>query len=139
MIEAGLYHGGRALCETRTTQEIPIVQGTGKVEENLSFSIAVCNIPRNARLCLAIYEVGRSSKTTKARSSIGSRQNREFNCFGSTDCIMFLFLKVLKTKEMDLDKKKIKMLDKVALVVRAFCKREESCSRTIRKMSWLCV
>lgn len=74
VVEAGLYHGGRALCETRTTQEVSISSGTGILEENLTFSIAVCNIPRNARLCLAIYEVSRSSKTTKARSSIGSRQ-----------------------------------------------------------------
>lgn len=79
MIEAGLYHGSRALCETRTTQEISVSESVSKVEEDLTFSVAVCNIPRNTRLCLAIYEVSRSAKATKARSSIGSRQVRE--CF----------------------------------------------------------
>lgn len=47
--------------------------GEAVIEETLSFGIAVCNIPRSTRLCLAIYEVTRSAKATKARSSIGTR------------------------------------------------------------------
>ena len=72
-MEAGLYHGSRALCETKVTQEVSISEGSGDVEEDLTLPIDVCNIPRNARLCLAIYEVSRSAKATKARASIGSR------------------------------------------------------------------
>lgn len=72
-MEAGLYHGSRALCETKVTQEVVISDGKASIEEDLTFSIAVCNIPRNSRLCLAIHEINRSAKATKARSSVGSK------------------------------------------------------------------
>lgn len=73
VVEAGLYHGSNALCETQTTQEVSVRDGEAVIEETLSFGIDVCNIPRSTRLCLAIYEVTRSAKATKARSSIGTR------------------------------------------------------------------
>lgn len=72
-MEAGLYHGSKALCETKVTQEVVIFDGKASIDEDLVFPIAVCNIPRNARLCLAIHEVNRSAKATKARASVGSK------------------------------------------------------------------
>nr|ALY05366.1 phosphatidylinositol 3-kinase [Palaemon carinicauda] len=73
VVEAGLYHGNNALCETKTTQEVSVKEGSATVDELLTFAIGVCNIPRNTRLCIAIYEVSRSSKVPKARSSISKQ------------------------------------------------------------------
>ena len=70
VVEAGLYHGSIALCETRTTQEVSFKDGAAVFDEFLTFNTHVCNIPRNTRLCIAIYEVSQSSKVSKARSSI---------------------------------------------------------------------
>ncbi|XP_042215110.1 phosphatidylinositol 4,5-bisphosphate 3-kinase catalytic subunit delta isoform-like isoform X2 [Homarus americanus] len=102
VIEAGLYHGSRALCETKTTQEVSISDGSGNVNEGLVFSIAVCNIPRNARLCLAIYEVSRSAKATKARSSIGNRQELYKNPLAWGNTAVFDYRNQLKTGAMSL-------------------------------------
>ncbi|XP_076048999.1 phosphatidylinositol 4,5-bisphosphate 3-kinase catalytic subunit delta isoform-like [Oratosquilla oratoria] len=57
-VEAGLYHGGASLCsETQITREVEFVDGQAIIDQDLNFNIEVCNIPRNARLCLAIYKV----------------------------------------------------------------------------------
>uniref|UniRef100_A0A0P4WF28 Phosphatidylinositol-4,5-bisphosphate 3-kinase n=2 Tax=Scylla olivacea TaxID=85551 RepID=A0A0P4WF28_SCYOL len=102
MVEAGLYHGSRALCETKVTQEVTISEGKGVLDEDLTLPIAVCNIPRNARLCLAIYEVSRSAKATKARASIGSRPELYKNPLAWVNTAVFDYRNQLKTGAMSL-------------------------------------
>lgn len=102
MVEAGLYHGSKALCETKVTQELMISDGKANIEEDLVFPIAVCNIPRNARLCLAIHEVNRSAKATKARASVGSKPELYKNPLAWVNTAIFDYRNQLKTGAMSL-------------------------------------
>lgn len=71
-IQAGIFHGGKSLCEKQNTQSKRVTGNENnkafeKWDETLVFDIKVCNIPRMARLCLVIYEVARSAKHVRAR------------------------------------------------------------------------
>ncbi|XP_076049000.1 phosphatidylinositol 4,5-bisphosphate 3-kinase catalytic subunit delta isoform-like [Oratosquilla oratoria] len=80
-IESGLYHGGELLCsETQMTREVGIMDGQAVIEQDLNFDILVCDIPRNARLCLVIYEVPKNAKAVKGKTTnVGSRQGKREN------------------------------------------------------------
>lgn len=67
-IQAGLFHGGKALCEPQKTQEKQVTKEGGVCwEEDLQFDIKVCNIPRMARLCFVVYEIAKSARGLRAR------------------------------------------------------------------------
>lgn len=68
-VTAGLFHGGKQLCSIQKTSErqVAAVSGRCEWEEDLKFPINVCDIPRNARLCLVVYEVSKVAKGTKTR------------------------------------------------------------------------
>ncbi|XP_047485037.1 phosphatidylinositol 4,5-bisphosphate 3-kinase catalytic subunit delta isoform-like isoform X1 [Penaeus chinensis] len=102
VVEAGLYHGSNALCETQTTQEVSVRDGEAVIEETLSFGIDVCNIPRSTRVCLAIYEVTRSAKATKARSSIGTRPELYKNPLAWVNTAVYDYRNQLKGGSMSL-------------------------------------
>ncbi|XP_046389933.1 phosphatidylinositol 4,5-bisphosphate 3-kinase catalytic subunit delta isoform [Ischnura elegans] len=67
VVLAGIFHGGKSLCETRKTCEISVVDGSCQWNEDLVFDLSVRNIPRAARLCLVVYEMSRSAKKMKSR------------------------------------------------------------------------
>lgn len=66
MVQAGLYHGHEMLCKMVSSSEVGVcsepVWG-----QRLEFDINVCDLPRMARLCLALYSVVERAK--KARST----------------------------------------------------------------------
>lgn len=67
-VQAGLFHGGKSLCQMQKTSEKLITENSEcQLEETLVFDIQVCNIPRNAKLCLVVYEVTKNSKGVKTK------------------------------------------------------------------------
>lgn len=73
-VDAGLFHGGKALCESIGTTEKVINNGDCTWDEELEFNISVADIPRMARLCLVVYEVCKTSKGMKAKRLKESKQ-----------------------------------------------------------------
>uniref|UniRef100_A0A6P7GNJ1 Phosphatidylinositol 4,5-bisphosphate 3-kinase catalytic subunit delta isoform-like n=1 Tax=Diabrotica virgifera virgifera TaxID=50390 RepID=A0A6P7GNJ1_DIAVI len=77
-IQAGLFHGGKSLCQPKKTFDCSIDDKYEcSINTELVFDIDVCNIPRNAKLCFVVYEVNKYAKGTKSRKSKDS--NKENN------------------------------------------------------------
>lgn len=59
--QAGIYHGGKSLCEPQKTK-VAVVSSVGEAQwdEELQFPIKVSNVPRMARLCFVIYEISKA-------------------------------------------------------------------------------
>lgn len=74
VVQAGLFHGGKSLCEPQKTHERPVEDSRANFEEKLQFDILVSNIPRMARLCLVVYEISKSSKGVRSRRLKDSKQ-----------------------------------------------------------------
>ncbi|CAG9803397.1 unnamed protein product [Chironomus riparius] len=71
-IQAGIFHGGKSLCEKQNTEAKKAIENENNKafaewNETLKFDLKVCNIPRMARLCLVVYEVARNAKHVRAR------------------------------------------------------------------------
>ncbi|XP_011813612.1 PREDICTED: phosphatidylinositol 4,5-bisphosphate 3-kinase catalytic subunit beta isoform [Colobus angolensis palliatus] len=68
-VRAGLFHGTELLCKTIVSSEV-----SGKNDhiwnEPLEFDINICDLPRMARLCFAIYAVLDKVKTKKSTKNI---------------------------------------------------------------------
>ncbi|XP_037699897.1 phosphatidylinositol 4,5-bisphosphate 3-kinase catalytic subunit beta isoform isoform X4 [Choloepus didactylus] len=68
-VRAGLFHGTELLCKTVVSSEI-----SGKNDhiwnESLEFDINICDLPRMARLCFAVYAVLDKVKTKKSTKTI---------------------------------------------------------------------
>ncbi|XP_039747137.1 phosphatidylinositol 4,5-bisphosphate 3-kinase catalytic subunit delta isoform [Pararge aegeria] len=72
--QAGIYHGGKPLCEPRKTR-VAVVTMEGEAQWNviLQFPIKVCNVPRMARLCFVIYEVSKAKNKWKGNKDTINR------------------------------------------------------------------
>ncbi|KAG8445461.1 hypothetical protein GDO86_010297 [Hymenochirus boettgeri] len=68
MVRAGLFHGTELLCKPTMSSE---VQGKNDYlwNEMLEFDINVCDLPRMARLCLALYTVLDKNRTKTKKST----------------------------------------------------------------------
>lgn len=71
-IQAGLFHGGKSLCEKQCTSERKMIgndnnKASVEFDETLKFDIKISNIPRMTRLCLVIYEVVKNIKHARTR------------------------------------------------------------------------
>ncbi|KAK2514372.1 Pik3cb [Columba guinea] len=68
-VRAGLFHGTELLCKTIVSTEI-----SGRSDhvwnEVLEFEINVCDLPRMARLCFAVYAVMDKMKTKKSTKAM---------------------------------------------------------------------
>uniref|UniRef100_A0A8V1A672 phosphatidylinositol-4,5-bisphosphate 3-kinase n=1 Tax=Gallus gallus TaxID=9031 RepID=A0A8V1A672_CHICK len=68
-VRAGIFHGTELLCKTIVSTEI-----SGRSDhawnEVLEFEINVCDLPRMARLCFAVYAVMDKMKTKKSTKSM---------------------------------------------------------------------
>ncbi|RMC02363.1 hypothetical protein DUI87_21532 [Hirundo rustica rustica] len=68
-VRAGLFHGTELLCKTVVSTEI-----SGRSDhvwnEVLEFEINVCDLPRMARLCFAVYAVMDKMKTKKSTKAM---------------------------------------------------------------------
>lgn len=72
-IQAGLFHGGKSLCEKQCIMEYRVTGNENNKaavlewNESLQFDIKISNLPRMTRLCLVIYEVARNIKHGRTR------------------------------------------------------------------------
>ncbi len=61
-IQAGIFHGGRSLCEPKKTSAKHSIDGESTWNEILTFDIRVRDVPRTARLCIVVYGVSKMAK-----------------------------------------------------------------------------
>uniref|UniRef100_A0A1B6CVF3 phosphatidylinositol 3-kinase n=1 Tax=Clastoptera arizonana TaxID=38151 RepID=A0A1B6CVF3_9HEMI len=102
-VQAGLFHGGKSLCESQKTIEKMVTKdGECEWEEDLTFDLKVCNIPRMARLCLVVYEILKSAKGVRARRLKDSKQELYVNPMGWVNTTVYDFKNQLKTGAMTL-------------------------------------
>ena len=66
VVQAGLFHGNEMLCKTVSSSEVNVCSEP-VWKQRLEFDISVCDLPRMARLCFALYAVVEKAK--KARST----------------------------------------------------------------------
>lgn len=66
VVQAGLFHGNETLCKTVSSSEVSVCSEP-VWKQHLEFDINVCDLPRMARLCFALYAV--IEKAKKARST----------------------------------------------------------------------
>uniref|UniRef100_A0A673ICN1 phosphatidylinositol-4,5-bisphosphate 3-kinase n=1 Tax=Sinocyclocheilus rhinocerous TaxID=307959 RepID=A0A673ICN1_9TELE len=72
-VRAGLFHGTELLCKTAVSSESSS-RSEHVWNKTLEFDIAVCDLPRMARLCFAIYAV--MDKVKKPRSTKNTHLNK---------------------------------------------------------------
>lgn len=72
-VRAGLFHGTELLCKTAVSNESSS-RSEHVWNKTLEFDIAVCDLPRMARLCFAIYAV--MDKVKKQRSTKNTHLNK---------------------------------------------------------------
>uniref|UniRef100_A0A674K8C0 Phosphatidylinositol 4,5-bisphosphate 3-kinase catalytic subunit delta isoform n=1 Tax=Terrapene triunguis TaxID=2587831 RepID=A0A674K8C0_9SAUR len=66
VVQAGLYHGNEMLCKMVSSAEVNVCSEP-VWKQRLDFDISICDLPRMARLCFALYAV--IEKAKKARST----------------------------------------------------------------------
>ncbi|KDR21011.1 phosphatidylinositol 4,5-bisphosphate 3-kinase catalytic subunit delta isoform [Zootermopsis nevadensis] len=102
-VQAGLFHGGKSLCETQKTTEKQVSkEGSCEWEEDLTFDLQVCNIPRMARLCLVVYEISKTAKGVKSRKVKDLKQELYINPLAWVNTTVYDFKNQLKTGAMTL-------------------------------------
>ena len=69
-IQAGIFHGGRSLCEPIKTSAKRCAEGGECTwNEDLTFGLKVRDLPRTARLCLVVYAISKIPKGGAGKSS----------------------------------------------------------------------
>uniref|UniRef100_A0A8B9TWT2 phosphatidylinositol-4,5-bisphosphate 3-kinase n=1 Tax=Anas platyrhynchos TaxID=8839 RepID=A0A8B9TWT2_ANAPL len=66
VVQAGLFHGNEMLCKMVSSSEVNVCSEP-VWKQRLDFDINICDLPRMARLCFALYAV--IEKAKKARST----------------------------------------------------------------------
>nr|CAH0099295.1 unnamed protein product [Daphnia galeata] len=98
-IQAGIFHGGRSLCEPRKTQAKSYVNGECTWNEELIFDLKVRDLPRAARLCLVVYSLSKMSKGAKgSRRTFKDLENEMYiNQLAWANTTIFDYEGLLKT------------------------------------------
>lgn len=97
IIQAGIFHGGKPLCEAQKTREVVVTsEGGAKWDQELVFPIKVHNLPRMARLCWVIYEVSKSARG-KTRRFKNSNKDLYINKLAWANTMIFDYKDQLKT------------------------------------------
>ncbi|XP_012889473.1 PREDICTED: phosphatidylinositol 4,5-bisphosphate 3-kinase catalytic subunit delta isoform isoform X4 [Dipodomys ordii] len=95
VVQAGLFHGSEMLCKTVSSSEVS-VSSEPVWQQRLEFDISVCDLPRMARLCFALYAV--VEKTKKARST--KKKSKKADCpIAWANLMLFDYKNQLKTGE----------------------------------------
>jgi phosphatidylinositol-4,5-bisphosphate 3-kinase catalytic subunit alpha/beta/delta len=97
-IQAGLFHGGKSLCEKQKSSE-RLVRDSDSAEwyKELKFDIKVKNIPRMARLCIVIYETAKNAKHIRARRLKDRAKDLYINPIAWVNTTVFDYKNQLKT------------------------------------------
>ena len=77
-------------------------EGSCEWEEDLTFDLQVCNIPRMARLCLVVYEISKTAKGVKSRKVKDFKQELYINPLAWVNTTVYDFKSQLKTGAMTL-------------------------------------
>lgn len=97
-VQAGLFHGGKSLCEKQKTfEKIVRDSGTADWSQVLKFDIKVQNIPRMARLCVVVYETAKNSKQMRARKLKDSTKELFINPIAWANMPVYDYKNQLKT------------------------------------------
>lgn len=87
-VRAGIFHGTELLCKTVVSTEI-----SGRSDhvwnEVLEFEINVCDLPRMARLCFAVYAVMDKMKTKKSTKAMNPSKYQTIRKAGKVVCLFF--------------------------------------------------
>ncbi|XP_038215234.1 phosphatidylinositol 4,5-bisphosphate 3-kinase catalytic subunit delta isoform [Zerene cesonia] len=96
--QAGIYHGGKSLCEPQKTKVAVVSkEGEAQWDEELQFPIKVCNVPRMARLCFVIYEI------SKAKNKRRGKDNKDaINRLAWVNTMVFDYKEQLRTDAVTL-------------------------------------
>lgn len=95
VVQAGLFHGNETLCKTVSSSEVSVCSEP-VWKQHLEFDINVCDLPRMARLCFALYAV--IEKAKKARST--KKKSKKADCpIAWANLTLFDYKDQLKTGE----------------------------------------
>lgn len=95
VVQAGLFHGHETLCKTVSSSEVSVCSEP-VWKQRLEFDIHVCDLPRMARLCFALYAV--IEKAKKARST--KKKAKKADCpIAWANLTLFDYKDQLKTGE----------------------------------------
>ncbi|XP_023380406.1 phosphatidylinositol 4,5-bisphosphate 3-kinase catalytic subunit delta isoform isoform X5 [Pteropus vampyrus] len=95
VVQAGLFHGNETLCKTVSSSEVNVCSEP-VWKQRLEFDINVCDLPRMARLCFALYAV--IEKAKKARST--KKKSKKADCpIAWANLTLFDYKDQLKTGE----------------------------------------
>ncbi|KAM9243468.1 phosphatidylinositol 4,5-bisphosphate 3-kinase catalytic subunit delta isoform 4-T4 [Dugong dugon] len=95
VVQAGLFHGNEMLCKMVSSSEVSVCSGP-VWNQRLEFDINICDLPRMARLCLALYAV--IEKAKKARST--KKKSKKADCpIAWANLMLFDYKDQLKTGE----------------------------------------
>ncbi|XP_042808255.1 phosphatidylinositol 4,5-bisphosphate 3-kinase catalytic subunit delta isoform isoform X1 [Panthera tigris] len=95
VVQAGLFHGNETLCKTVSSSEVSVCSEP-VWKQRLEFDINVCDLPRMARLCFALYAV--IEKAKKARST--KKKSKKADCpIAWANLMLFDYKDQLKTGE----------------------------------------
>ncbi|KAI5139227.1 phosphatidylinositol 4,5-bisphosphate 3-kinase catalytic subunit delta isoform isoform X1 [Manis pentadactyla] len=95
VVQAGLFHGSETLCKPVSSSEVSVCSEP-VWKQRLEFDINVCDLPRMARLCFALYAV--IEKAKKARST--KKKSKKADCpIAWANLMLFDYKDQLKTGE----------------------------------------
>ncbi|XP_011735056.1 phosphatidylinositol 4,5-bisphosphate 3-kinase catalytic subunit delta isoform isoform X3 [Macaca nemestrina] len=95
VVQAGLFHGNEMLCKTVSSSEVSVCSEP-VWKQRLEFDIHICDLPRMARLCFALYAV--IEKAKKARST--KKKSKKADCpIAWANLMLFDYKDQLKTGE----------------------------------------
>ncbi|EHB16649.1 Phosphatidylinositol-4,5-bisphosphate 3-kinase catalytic subunit delta isoform [Heterocephalus glaber] len=95
VVQAGLFHGHEMLCKTVSSSEVSVCSEP-VWKQRLEFDISICDLPRMARLCFALYAVVEKAK--KARST--KKKSKKADCpIAWANIMLFDYRDQLKTGE----------------------------------------
>ncbi|XP_076698622.1 phosphatidylinositol 4,5-bisphosphate 3-kinase catalytic subunit delta isoform-like isoform X7 [Callospermophilus lateralis] len=96
VVQAGLFHGNELLCKTMSSLEVSVCSEP-MWKQHLKFDINICDLPRMARLCFALYAV--MEKAKKAHSS--KKKSKKVDCpIAWANLMLFDYKDQLKTGEL---------------------------------------
>ncbi|KAM6218125.1 phosphatidylinositol 4,5-bisphosphate 3-kinase catalytic subunit delta isoform 6-T6 [Rhynchocyon petersi] len=95
VVQAGLFHGNEMLCKTVSSSEVSVCSGP-VWNQRLEFDINICDLPRMARLCLALYAVIEKAKKPRATK----KKSKKADCpIAWANLMLFDYKDQLKTGE----------------------------------------
>ncbi|XP_013190051.2 phosphatidylinositol 4,5-bisphosphate 3-kinase catalytic subunit delta isoform [Amyelois transitella] len=99
--QAGIFHGGKPLCEVQKTRPAFVTcAGDAKWEQDLRFPIKVNDIPRMARLCFGIFEI--EAKNLKIKKKGKDAAKDPINKLAWANIMIFDYKDQLRTDKVTL-------------------------------------